>query len=262
MLAEFGRVAYENGGKMNNDRTSTPQEHGSQLLRPKGWTARVVLPASVAALLTVGMVGFNSVAGQQVRATTVTPAAADLQVAVDHKPREVITVLRSADGTAVGTVTFQRKGSRTEVQAKLTLSPGLTAMDAFHGFHVHANNKPENGTDCVADPTQPPATWFTSADGHLAEPGQKHSQHTGDLPSLQVQDDGTAVIEFSSSRLEVADLLGRAVVLHASPDNFGNVPTALLPDQYTPNAPAATDKTAATGNAGDRIACGVITLKR
>jgi Cu-Zn family superoxide dismutase len=56
--------------------------------------------------------------------------------------------------------------------------------------------------------------------------------------------------------------VGRAVVLHAGPDNFGNVPVGAVSDQYAPNSTSATEKTVKTGNAGDRVACGLITLDR
>jgi Cu-Zn family superoxide dismutase len=184
------------------------------------------------------------------------------QVASHPRARLATASLLTADGAAVGTVSFRARSGRVEVEAKVKLTDGLTAMDAFHGFHIHANNKPENGVGCLADPTQPPATWFVSADGHLAEPGQTHRQHAGDLPSLLVNDDGTATIQFTSNRLDVADLDGRAVVLHAGADNFANVPTGTGPDQYTANSSAAGDRTAATGNAGDRIACGVLKVVR
>jgi Cu/Zn superoxide dismutase len=47
-------------------------------------------------------------------------------------------------------------------------------------------------------------------------------------------------------------------VLHAGADNFGNVPVGANPDQYAANHQDAVTKTQNTGNAGDRIACGVI----
>ena len=50
-------------------------------------------------------------------------------------------------------------------------------------------------------------------------------------------------------------------MLHAGPDNFGNVPVddvATAPNAYTPNSAGATTATQNTGNAGNRIACGVI----
>jgi Cu-Zn family superoxide dismutase len=227
------------------------------------WTARVAAPIGAAAAIALVATGIASATRDGASWTgtpdTAAPAAAPV---AEHRPREVSTVLKAADGTAIGTVRFRRKSGHTVVQAKVTLPPGLTAMGAFHGFHVHANNKPENGDGCQADPTQPASTWFVSADGHLAEPGQTHSHHTGDMPSLLVNSDGTTLIEFSTERIDLADLVGRAVVLHAQPDNFGQVPTGSGADQYTANSGAATDKTAATGNAGDRIACGVLILKR
>jgi Cu-Zn family superoxide dismutase len=48
------------------------------------------------------------------------------------------------------------------------------------------------------------------------------------------------------------------VIVHAGSDNYGNIPIGDAPDQYTPNSEAATEATAKTGNAGARIACGVI----
>jgi Cu-Zn family superoxide dismutase len=61
-----------------------------------------------------------------------------------------------------------------------------------------------------------------------------------------------------TDRVAVEDVCGRAVVLHAGPDNLGNVPVGPGPAQYTPNSPEATAATARTGNSGDRLACGVI----
>src|SRR5690242_7295188 len=244
--------------------------------RAVGRTLRVVAPVGAVAVIALAVTAVASAAGpgaESARIASVTtpavvtaplaePEAAVVPMTSGHRPREATTVLRTANGTAIGTVRFRRKGNRTEVDAKVTLPTGLTAMDAFHGFHIHANDKPENGNGCLADPAQPSATWFTSADGHLSELGQKHSHHTGDMPSLLVNADGSAVIEFTSTRLDIAGLIGRAVVLHAQPDNFGNVPVGTGPEQYAANSTSAGDKTAATGNAGDRIACGVLTLKR
>jgi Cu-Zn family superoxide dismutase len=170
--------------------------------------------------------------------------------------------LRAADGTKIGWTKFTVHRDKTYVRVWLNLSkrPGLTALDAFHGFHVHANDVPANGVGCVADPTQPPATWFLSADGHLGVPGTNHGAHAGDLPTVLLNADGTADLKFTTGRLTPAQLDNRAVVLHAGPDNDGNVPVGTAPDAYTPNSAAATAKTRATGNAGDRVACGVIRI--
>jgi Cu-Zn family superoxide dismutase len=170
--------------------------------------------------------------------------------------------LRAADGRKVGWVKFTTRRDRTYVRVWLDLRkrPGLTGLDAFHGLHVHANDVPGNGAGCVADPAQPPGTWFAAVDGHLTMPGHGHGRHAGDLPPVLLDADGTADLKFTTARLAVVALENRAVVLHAGPDNLGNVPVGTAPDAYTPNSPAATAKTQATGNAGDRVACGVIQL--
>ena len=42
------------------------------------------------------------------------------------------------------------------------------------------------------------------------------------------------------------DWSGRAVIVHALPDNYDNIPLGTAPDQYTANSPAAREKTLAT----------------
>jgi Cu-Zn family superoxide dismutase len=167
-------------------------------------------------------------------------------------------VLRTADGSEVGHVDFESDDGGTTVTVELEVPDGVTATRAFHGLHVHANDDPANGDGCVADPEMPAGTWFTSADGHLKQDGQLHGAHAGDMPPVELDGDGRGRAEFSSGRLALDDLDGRAVVLHAGLDNFGNVPVGTGPEQYTPNAPAALDKTHNTGNAGDRVACGIV----
>ncbi len=74
---------------------------------------------------------------------------------------------------------------------------------------------------------------------------------------MYVNADGTASIDFEIDKLTPEDVIGRAIVLHAGPDNFANVPIGPGVDQYAAGS-AALAKTQATGNAGDRYACGVI----
>lgn len=69
---------------------------------------------------------------------------------------------------------------------------------------------------------------------------------------------GTASTTFETDRFTIDDLRGRAVVLHAGADNLGNVPVGTAPEQYTPNSPAAVTRSQNTGNAGDRVLCGVV----
>jgi Cu-Zn family superoxide dismutase len=109
----------------------------------------------------------------------------------------------------------------------------------FHGFHVHAIG------ECV-----PP---FASAGPHFDRGGHTHGRHSGDFPVLLVEQDGTANAVFSTDRFEVADLFdgdGSAIIIHADPDNYANIP-----GRYAA-APDAT--TLAAGDSGNRIACGVV----
>jgi Cu-Zn family superoxide dismutase len=166
--------------------------------------------------------------------------------------------LHLADGTAIGDVELRRHHGVTEVEVDLEVPAGRTAVRAFHGFHVHANDDPANGEGCVADPAQPSSTWFVAADGHLRSGPETHGDHQGDMPPLLLNADGRASATFTTDRLPLDQLDGRAVILHAGPDNLGNVPTGTDADQYTANSQAAIDKTRNTGNAGDRLACGVL----
>ncbi|MBI2368736.1 MAG: superoxide dismutase family protein [Deltaproteobacteria bacterium] len=145
--------------------------------------------------------------------------------------------MRNAQGEAVGSATLAQEadGVRITVQAS-RLTPGP------HGFHVHAVGKCE-----------PPA--FTSAGGHFNPRGQSHPNHAGDLPVLLANANGNAALTFKTDRFKVEDLFdadGSAFIIHAAPDNYANIPK----DRYRPDPDAAT---LATGDAGGRAACGVIT---
>ena len=157
-------------------------------------------------------------------------------------------VLRNADGDKLGVVKFIQQGDKVQVKADglelLTLAPG------FKGFHVHAVGS------CVA-----PA--FTSAGGHYNPAGSTHGDHAGDMPVLQVNDDHSAWSRFKTDSFDVEEIVGRAVIVHAGPDNYGNIPVGGGATQYTPNSTGTTNDTATgltanTGNAGARYACGVI----
>lgn len=170
-------------------------------------------------------------------------------------------VLRDPSGVRVGSVEFRI--NRQTMAVRVVLRPNrYVSAGSFHGFHVHANNDPSNGSGCLASADQPSSTWFVSADSHLSEPNQTHGHHAGDMPSPLVLSDGTARLRFTTDRIDPKVLRSSAVMLHAAPDNFGNVPTGTAPDQYTANSPAATDKTGKTGNAGDRVACGMVRRER
>lgn len=165
--------------------------------------------------------------------------------------------LRSADGTRLGSVSFANDRDSDDTAVTIWLR-NTAAVEAFHGIHIHANDVTTNGNGCIADPTQASSTWFVSADGHWKkDPTELHGHHAGDLPSVFVNADGTAKLRFVVDKLTPREVVGRAVVLHAGPDNFGNVPVGPAADQYTAGTTALA-KTQATGNAGDRFGCGVI----
>jgi superoxide dismutase, Cu-Zn family len=152
-------------------------------------------------------------------------------------PPGAVAEMAGPDGRSMGRVTFTESGDRLVVEGRLTgLPPG------FHGFHVHAVGRCEPGS---------PA--FGSAGGHLVTGTQAHPAHAGDQPVLLVLGDGTAETRFATDRFRLSDLLtgdGRAVIVHANPDNYGNIPA-----RY---APQADYMTRSTGDAGDRLACGVV----
>ena len=164
--------------------------------------------------------------------------------------------LSDASGNSVGTVVFlPGPGGSSVVSIAVRVDP---ALEGFHGIHAHANDNPANGDGCIADPAQPANTHFVSADGHFTIPGNIHGHHIGDMPALLVNDDGTGAMSFVTGRFSPADVVGRAMILHAAADNYANIPVGPAANQYTPNSPEATTLTNNTGNAGNRIACGVI----
>ena len=111
-----------------------------------------------------------------------------------------------ADGTAIGTVTFLNEPGEawTVVRTALKIPPAATNVRSFHGFHIHANDNPANGNDCVADPKAPSNTWFVSADGHWRRSVEEsHGDHAGDMTSIYLNRDGRARLEFTIDRKSV-----------------------------------------------------------
>ena len=158
-------------------------------------------------------------------------------------------VVRNVSGTVLGTIEFRPVRGKLAIGGRLSgLAPG------FHGFHVHAVG--------VCDPaaTDPTGTVvpFLSAGGHLNPGGTTHGHHAGDLPVLYVAGDGGAltVSETGEPTLaQVFDADGSAVIIHALPDNYANIPT-----RYSAGGvPGPDAATLATGDSGGRVACGVVT---
>jgi Cu-Zn family superoxide dismutase len=139
--------------------------------------------------------------------------------------------LKNSQGESIGTVEFYPKDDKVElvIEAK-----GLTA--GKHGIHIHENGLCE-------------APEFKSAGPHFNPEHKKHGLenaegcHAGDLPNLEVGEDGTVKTTLFSPGFKIEgekSILkegGTAVVIHAGPDD---------------------EKTDPAGNSGTRIACGVI----
>ncbi len=155
--------------------------------------------------------------------------------------------LVDAGGNEVGDVQLLPEGDALRVVVDVTgMEPG------FHAFHVHAVGECDPESSPPDDPTRTGA--FLSAGGHVGADEDPHGSHAGDLPSLHVLADGTGRLQTVTDALTDADLLdddGSAVMVHAGRDNFANVP-----ERYAPQGPD--QETLDTGDAGGRVACGVL----
>ena len=157
--------------------------------------------------------------------------------------------LADVDGKSLGKVTFAENDGSLEVSINVEgMEPG------FYGFHVHEVGTCEADSAAPDDPSDTGA--FKSAGGHI--PGKddtaRHPDHAGDLPTLLVATDGTASMSLSTDRLDESLLMdddGAAVMIHSKPDNFANIP-----ERYAADGPD--EDTTSAGDAGDRLACGVV----
>jgi Cu-Zn family superoxide dismutase len=152
------------------------------------------------------------------------------------KPITVRVTLIDAKGIGkpAGTVTIKETAEGLELDTNLKgLPPGE------HGFHLH-----ENGSCAPADKDGTP-TAGQAAGGHYDPEGTKAHKgpggggHKGDLPKLEVNPKGTANAKLKVSGLKLADVRGKALVIHEGGDNYDDTPKPL-------------------GGGGARIACGVV----
>jgi Cu-Zn family superoxide dismutase len=174
-------------------------------------------------------------------------------------PTNTLTAqLNDANGNqvAAATIEFRDKDAFATVTVQTT-KPGLLAPGA-HGLHIHAVGKCE--VNSVAPSGGAPGD-FLSAGGHFQGGGVgAHPAHAGDLSSLQVRGDGTAMLVTTTNAFDKADLLsgaGTAIIIHANADNFANIPADRY-QQIAGGAPGPDEATLATGDGGKRVACGVI----
>lgn len=154
--------------------------------------------------------------------------------------------LATADGTEVATAEIVFTDGFATVTVQTTGEGQLTP--GFHGLHIHQVGS------CEGD--------FTSAGGHFQAEGHSGHPSSGDLSSLQVRSDGSALLVTTTDAFTAEELLGgtkTAIVIHEKADNFGNIPAEKY--QQVNGTPGPDQQTLATGDAGGRVACGVISAE-
>jgi Cu-Zn family superoxide dismutase len=166
----------------------------------------------------------------------------------------LIADIKSPDGTSVASAEFVFSGGFATVTVKTTAAGQLTP--GFHGMHIHSVGKCEPAS--VA-PTGGAPGDFNSAGAHFQVGGHTTHPASGDLSSLQVRADGSAMSVTTTDAFTAADLEAgtkTAIIIHEKADNFANIP----PERYQQvnGTPGPDEMTMATGDAGKRVACGVI----
>uniref|UniRef100_A0A6F9DTG1 Superoxide dismutase [Cu-Zn] n=1 Tax=Phallusia mammillata TaxID=59560 RepID=A0A6F9DTG1_9ASCI len=148
---------------------------------------------------------------------------------------EAVCVLNGAQGA--GTITFTQLEGECLIEGKLeNLAAGK------HGFHIHEFGDHTSG--CA------------STGGHFNPEKKNHGapdaaeRHFGDLGNIEAGTDGVANVKITDKLVSLTgcnSVIGRAVVVHADPDDLG---LGGFQDSLT------------TGHAGARLACGVIGIKK
>lgn len=127
-----------------------------------------------------------------------------------------------------GEVRFYPQADSVLVRAEITELPqnDSPCENPIFAFHIHGG---QACTGTAADP-------FADAGMHLNPNDCPHPYHAGDMPPL-FGVNGRALLIFATNRFRIPQIIGKTVIIHARPDDFVTQPS---------------------GNAGEKIACGVI----
>lgn len=144
----------------------------------------------------------------------------------NNSPQALARVYGSADYPDLkGTVRFyQTPYEGILIAAEFYHLPAYTPSEipAFYGFHIHEN------ADCSEN--------FTQTGNHYNPLMQPHPYHAGDMPPL-LSCNGYSFMTFYAEQLTIPQVIGKSVIVHGLADDFTTQPS---------------------GNAGNKIACGVI----
>lgn len=180
------------------------------------------------AFVPLGLLGSLAV----LAACSSTPPAAPAPPVATSTAQQAVAVMASASGSRVsGKLTLAPMGDGVHISGEV----GGLVPNTQSGFHVH-----EKG-DCSA-------VDATSAGGHFNPATSAHGRagtpthHAGDMDNITSDAGGVAKVNVHLRGVTLGggaanDIAGRAVIVHAAPDDYHTQPT---------------------GNAGARVACGVI----
>ncbi|KAJ2006322.1 Superoxide dismutase [Cu-Zn] [Coemansia thaxteri] len=145
-----------------------------------------------------------------------------------------VAILKGDAGVSgVVMLTQENESSAIKIQAEIE---GLAA--GKHGFHIHEFGDTTNGC--------------TSAGPHFNPHGHSHGapsdtkRHLGDLGNVVAPGSGATIVDITDSQATLFgpySVIGRTIVVHADEDDLGK---------------GGHELSATTGNAGGRMACGVI----
>jgi Cu-Zn family superoxide dismutase len=186
-----------------------------------------IVPLAAATLAVLGLAACGSTPPKAPAPAAAAPAPV--------QPRDAVANLASASGSLVsGRLQVMTMGADA---IHIAGDIGGLAPGSSHGFHIH-----EHGDCSAAD--------ASSAGGHFNPSGAPHGRmdegqhHAGDIDNITADADGVAHVNMHVPGLTLGtgaanDVAGRAIIVHADPDDYASQPA---------------------GNAGKRVACGVITL--